>query len=141
MEGYKCYECYGSEYRCGTGDRDCACEGYGGKYCWEKKVVLILKKNIITKNNGKKEVKIRIDGKYDGYGRMEISDDYKNLKHGLKWSDFRLNPKVRDKHNCKKNQYYNKDSYKQLYVDIVPEDKGMLMNKGVYLYCKSCYDN
>ena len=141
MNGYKCYECNGAEYRCGTNDPHCACEGYGGKYCWEKKVVLILKKKVLTKNNVKKEVTIRIDGKYDGYGRMEISDDYKNLKYNLKWSDFKLKPKVKEKYNCKKNQSYNKDYYNQFYIDIVPEDKGMIMNKGVSLYCKSCYDN
>ena len=72
---------------------------------------------------------------------MEISDDYKNLKYNLKWSDFKLKPKVKEKYNCKKNQSYNKDYYNQFYIDIVPEDKGMIMNKGVSHYCKSCYDN
>ena len=52
------------------------------------------------------------------------------------WEDFDLYPYVLKNYSSKNNRYY-----KQLCVDIVPEDHGPLMNEGVYIYCRSCYDN
>ena len=130
MYPYKCFNCNGSYYRCGTGEgKNCGCGGEGGKYCWEDEMVLILR----PKN---KKYKIKINGKYDGYGRMNISDKYKNLKNNIYWEDFDLYPYVLKNYSSKNNRYY-----KQLCVDIVPEDRGPLMNEGVYIYCRSCYDN
>ena len=143
MEPYICFNCNGAEYRCGS--NKCCSDCYGGKYCWEENVVLILKKSTKnTKNNKNKNSSIdtiRIDGKYDGY-RMWISNDYKNLKNGFYWENFGLKPVIRDKYNRIKNNQSNKNDYsKQLSVKITNDDNSPLMNKGVYLYCKSCYDN
>tara|TARA_B110000285_G_C14945430_1_gene524092 strand:+ start:24 stop:419 length:396 start_codon:yes stop_codon:yes gene_type:complete len=131
MNSYKCFNCNGSYYRCGTGQgKNCEynCDGFGGIYCWEKEVVLILQP--------KNTKKIKINGRYDGYGRMYISDKYKNLKNGLYWKNFDLYPYIYEAFNTTKEIFY-----KQLCIDIIPDDNGILMNEGVSIYCKSCYDN
>jgi hypothetical protein len=127
MYPYKCFNCNGSYYRCGTGEgKRCGCGGEGSKLCWEDDVVLIL----YPKNSNK----IKINGIYAGYGRMYISDKYKNLKNGIYWSDFDLYPYIYKAYSSKNN-----NNYKQLCIDIVPEDHGPIMNDGVYIYCRSCY--
>ena len=131
MYPYKCFYCYGAEYSCGTGQgKNCEhnCDGEGSKLCWEDEIVLILRPE-------KKKYKIKINGIYAGYGRMYISDKYKNLKNGLYWEDFDLYPYIYIAWNTKK-----KKEYKQLCVDVVSDNHGPLLNEGVYIYCCSCYD-
>ena len=76
MCSYSCNICNGAEWRCGTGNKNCGCGGYGSKYCWEENVILELK----TKKNP-----IIIKGVYDGYGRLHVSDRYKNLGKNIYW--------------------------------------------------------
>jgi len=99
----------------------------GGKYCWEKEVVLILK----PKNS---KYKIQINGNYDGYGRMYISDNYKNLKNGFYWEDFDLYPYSYEAYNTRTEKLYN-----QLCIDIACEDQTPLTKDRVYIHCRSCY--
>ena len=73
---------------------------------------------------------------------MWISNDYKNLKNGFYWENFGLKPIVKLKYKRKNNNQSNKNEYyKQLSIKITNNDNCPLLNQGVYLYCKSCYDN
>ena len=120
MYPYECSKCMGAEYRCGLSKKNCECMGYGSKYCSEEGMVLVLEsKNIKT---------IKISGRYDGYGRIYISDKYKNRPNPsnikITWSKFNLIPYTRDNYSTKNNCHY-----KQLCIDIDGN-----LSKGVDIY-------
>ena len=125
MFPYNCFNCNGSHYRCAVKNSNCGCGGFGSDNCWEPEIVLILQN---------KNKKIKIDGIYDGYGRMIISNYYKNLRGSLKWSDFGMEPYSITSYNCNTKQYYN-----QFCIDVVPQGKNYYLADGVSIYCKSCY--
>ena len=127
MCSYNCFICNGAEYRCGKNNDNCPCGGNGGKYCWEENVVLVLKKD---------KSKKKIEGTYDGYRRMSINKKYINQpKKNWDWAEFELKPYMKECY-CPKNR----SSYSTLCINIVPQNGGLLLNPGVYIYCKSCYD-
>ena len=57
---YECETCGGGEERCGRGQEHKNCQG--GQMCWEDAMVF-------------KCGRIKIQGVYDGYGRMGIDDE------------------------------------------------------------------
>ena len=125
MCSYSCNICNGGKWRCGTGNKNCGCKGYGSKYCWEQEVVLELK----TDKNP-----IIVKGVYDGYGRLHVSDKYKNLGKNIYWENYDLFTYAEEIYDCK-----NENKYKQFCVDIVFQGK-TIDNPDLNIFCKSCYN-
>ena len=147
MFTYQCFYCNGGEYRCGN--KNCYSDCEGGRYCFEKNMVLVLNKNDLKlKNNKNSKSNIKLYGTYDGYGRMMLNiredniDDYKNKpdpynqdNKSLTWNHFELIPYTR--------KHYSTDNYylkKKLCINVAFENGGILLNDGVYIYCESCYE-
>ena len=73
-------------------------------------------------------------GVYDGYGRLHVSDKYKNLGKNIYWENYDLFTYAEEIYDCK-----NENKYKQFCVDIVFQGK-TIDNPDLNIFCKSCYN-
>ena len=120
---YQCVVCRGGEYRCGRKDKKCFCGGKGSQFCWEEDVVLTLTK---------KNTKLVLRDKYDGYGKIYINPELINLPHIIKWEDFGLTIEYDAILNTKTNIIEQKPYIKY---------DGSESIEGVRIYCGSCFKN